>query len=51
MVAEDDSFRQEVDDFILANIAEVTNSKLFCGLPRVAVEIVGKLFVRLGLSC
>ena len=42
MFAADDWFRDQVDDYVLANIAEVTNSKKFYGLPRVAVEIVGK---------
>lgn len=40
LFAADECFRQQVDTYILDNIAEVTNTKHFFTLPRVAVEIV-----------
>ena len=49
LFAADECFRQRVDTYILDNIAEVTNTKHFFTLPRVAVEIVGKGIDSVGL--
>ena len=42
MFAEDQTFRERIDDFIQQNIKSVVNSKHFFGLPELKVEIIGE---------
>ena len=48
--AADDHFRRQVDNYVYNNVVEVTNSKQFFNLPRIGVEIVGKIFTEISCS-
>ena len=45
LFAADDHFRQQVDNYVYNNVVEVTNCKEFFNLPRIGVEIVGKIII------